>query len=196
MPLRLTLLPAFLLTACVAVVAAGADPAVTRRTAGYTLGNIKLTREDGKNVVLADELNDSRPLVVNFIYTSCPGICPLSSQVFSEVQHQLTASGNHVHLVSISIDPENDTPAKLRAYAHKYAAGPGWNHYTGSVSAIAATEQAFGVYAADKMDHAPVTLVRKKADGPWVRFDGLVTADMLIREIRGESQAGTPPAAR
>jgi len=170
--------------------------AVTRSVTQYTLNDIKLVRDDGKLVELAAELNDSRPVIVNFIFTSCPGICPLSSQIFSQVQRQTGNNANSVHLVSISIDPENDTPAKLRAYAHQFGAGPGWNHYTGTLSAIIATEKAFGVYGRDKMEHAPVTLVRTTSESNWVRLDGFATADMLIREIRAGSDAVTPLTRR
>ena len=46
----------------------------------------KLMRDDGKNVTLIDELNDGRPVVLNFIYTTCTGICPLASHIFSQLQ--------------------------------------------------------------------------------------------------------------
>jgi protein SCO1/2 len=161
-------------------------PAVIRSVVNYPVPAIRLMRDDGKNVTLIDELNDGRPVVLNFIYTTCTGICPLASHIFSQLQHQLGAERDHVHLVSISVDPEEDTPTRLRAYAQQYSAGPSWQHYTGTVAASTAAQRAFDVYKGDKMGHTPVTLVRTAPDGPWVRFDGFATADTLLKELHGE----------
>src|SRR5205807_3818977 len=53
-------------------------------------------------------------------------------------------------LVSISIDPEEDTPARLREYAQQYAAGPSWQHYTGTAAASVAAQRAFEVYRSEE----------------------------------------------
>jgi protein SCO1 len=90
-----------------------------------------------------------------------------------------------VHIVSISIDPEYDTPARLHAYAARFGAGPAWRHYGGTLAASLAAQRAFGAYRGDKMDHAPVTLVRRAPGAPWTRFDGYATADQLLAELPG-----------
>jgi protein SCO1/2 len=171
-------------------------PAVTRSVVDYPVPAIRLVRDDGKHVVLVDELNDGRPVVLNFIYTTCTGICPLASQIFSQLQHQLGPERDRVHLVSISIDPEEDTPARLHEYAQRYSAGPGWQHYTGTIAASTTIQSAFDVYNGDKMGHAPVTLVRTAPGARWVRFDGFATADMLLKELHAQSgQVVTAPAS-
>jgi protein SCO1/2 len=170
-------------------------PGISRSLSYYTVPNLKLVRDDGREVTLASELNDGRPVVLNFIYTTCPGICPLSSHVFSQLQRELGAERDHVHLVSISIDPEEDTPSRLRAYAKKYSAGPSWQYYTGTVAASLAAQRAFDVYRGDKMGHTPVTLLRTAPGAPWVRFDGFATADMLLKELHGQSQVAAAAAS-
>lgn len=157
----------------------------TRSTVDYTVPQVRLVRDDGKTVSLAEELSDGRPVVLNFIYTTCTSICPLSSQTFSQLQNKLGTERDKVHLVSISIDPEQDTPARLAAYARKFGAGPEWQHYTGAVAASIATQRAFDVYRGDKMSHTPVTLLRAGPGKPWVRIDGFATADNLLDELRG-----------
>jgi protein SCO1/2 len=73
--------------------------------------------------------------IADFIYTTCPGPCPMISSRMSELQKPLENSD--VHLVSFSVDPEKDTPAVLRDYAAKLQAQPGrWDFLTGSKSAI------------------------------------------------------------
>ena len=155
-----------------------------RRMAVYTVPPVQLVRDDGKTVSLPKELNDGRPVLLSFIFTTCTAICPLISQTLSQLQDKLGTDRDRVHLVSISIDPEQDTPARLAAYARKYGAGPGWRHYTGTLSASVATQRAFDVYRGDKMSHAPVTLLRAAPDKPWIRIEGFATANDLLGEIR------------
>jgi protein SCO1/2 len=162
----------------------GSDSRVQHAEAQYSIPNVTLVREDGKTVTLAAELDDGRPVLLNFIYTSCTTICPLSSQVFSQFQKGLTNGREQVHLVSISIDPEQDTPARLRAYADQYHASPGWDHYTGALAATNTVQRAFNAYRGDKMSHTPLTLMREAPGRPWVRFDGFATAGDLMAEYQ------------
>lgn len=87
-------------------------------------------------------------------------------------------------MVSISIDPEYDTPARLRTYARKFHAGPQWSYYTGTMEASIAMQKAFDVYRGDKMNHSPVTFLRVGAGSPWLRLDGFATPDLLLSEYR------------
>lgn len=170
--------------ALIAPAGKGADrKTVTRSVADYTIPQVKIVRADGKSVSLPNELNDGRPVVMNFVFTSCTTICPILSQTFAQLQTALGAERDHVHIVSISIDPEEDTPARLTAYARKFGAGPGWDHYTGTMQAIIETAQAFNVYRGDKMSHTPVTLLRKSPGNRWIRLDGFTTAEELLHEI-------------
>jgi protein SCO1/2 len=141
-------------------------------------------REDGKTILLPDELNDGRPVVMNFIYTTCTEVCPLTSQTFAQFQSGLGKDAGKVHMVSISIDPDQDTPAVLRKYAEKYGAGPQWNHYTGKSEASIAVQKAFDVYRGDKMNHTPVTLLRGAQGKQWSRIEGFVSPDALLHEYR------------
>ncbi len=180
---------AIVTAAAIAIPGLGSEPSVTRSTADYRIPQVSLVRQDGKSVLLPKELNDGRPVVMNFVFTTCGTICPLLSQTLERLQAKLGAERNKVHLVSITIDPEEDTPARLAEYAKRYHAGPEWQHYTGTVQAVVTTERAFNVYREDKMGHTPVTLVRQAPGKPWIRFDGFVTPDELLREIHGGSAA-------
>lgn len=177
--------------------AAAADSTDAHRSeAEYDIPNVTLVREDGTQVELRAELNDGRPVVLNFVYTSCTTICPMSSQVFEQFQDELGADQASVHLVSISIDPEQDTPARLRVYAAQFHALKNWNHYSGSLAAVTAVQRAFNAYRGDKMSHVPLTLLRRAPGGPWVRFDGFARADELAAEQKKWSAAPIPLVAR
>ncbi len=167
------------------LLAVDAGPKANRSTMEYTVPQVTLVRDDGKSVSLPDELNDGRPVVMNFIFTTCTTICPLLSQTLARLQDELGSERDRVHIVSISIDPEEDTPSVLAAYAKRYHAGPEWRHYTGTVQAIIATLKAFNVYTSDKMGHRPITLLRVAPGKPWVRFDGFATPDELLQELSG-----------
>lgn len=144
---------------------------------------VALTRADGTRVALGDELAFDGPVVLNFVFTTCSAVCPIASRTFAELQGML-APGERVRLMSISLDPLNDTPQVLRAYAAKFHAGPDWFFYTGSVDASAAAQRAFDLYRGDKMNHAPVTLVRPRHSRAWVRLEGFPSAGQLAALVR------------
>ena len=164
--------------------AMGADNKATRSVVEYTVPRVTLVRDDGKTVSLPDELNDGRPVVMSFIFTSCTTICPLLTQTLARLQDALGPDRDRVHIVSITLDPEEDTPERLTEYAKDFHAGPEWQHYTGTVKAIITTTRAFSVDRGDKMSHTPVILLRLAPGKPWIRFDGFATAAELLRELR------------
>ncbi|HUO94928.1 MAG TPA: SCO family protein [Steroidobacteraceae bacterium] len=161
---------------------AAAEPPA-RLVAHYQVPAVELTREDGVVVKFPAEVNDGRPVVLAFIYTSCTSICPLTSQTLEGVQRRLGAERDRVHLVSVSIDPDEDTPARLRAYAQTYHAGPEWRHYTGTRTASESVQRAFGVYRGEKMSHPAAIFIRAARGGPWIRMDGFPTADQVFAEL-------------
>ncbi len=155
-----------------------------RSIESYKLPALTLLRQDGGKANFPAELDDGRPVMLNFIYTSCTAICPVTTQVFSQVQDRLGADRGKVRMVSVSIDPEYDTPARLDAFAKKYKAGTQWQFYTGTREASIAVQKAFDAYRGDKMNHVPVTYLRAAPGKPWVRLDGLRGPDDLAREVR------------
>src|SRR5262245_16293710 len=110
----------------------GAAPAVLATLPAFTLtdqaGRSFGTRELAGKVWVAD-----------FVFTACQQACPLLSQRMQELGRRTRALGPDFHLVSISVDPERDTPARLAEYAARYGANPlRWSFLTGSAAAIEA----------------------------------------------------------
>ncbi|WP_438820715.1 SCO family protein [Burkholderia metallica] len=159
-------------------------PGTVHTMVQYAEPTVQLVRDDGQTVSLAKELDDGRPVILTFIYTSCTTICPMISQTLEQVQGELGADRDKVHIMSISIDPEADTPERLRSYAARFGAGPEWQHYTGTVDASVAAQHAFNVYRGDKMNHTPVTFVRAAPGQPWLRIDGFATPTELLAAYR------------
>lgn len=167
-----------------AATSADAD-AIVRSQASYKIPDVKMVESNGREVLLSKTIRSDKPLMLNFIFTTCTAICPVMSAAFSQVAQQLDAEHKSVQLVSISVDPEQDTPAKLNEYAQKFGAGSQWRLFTGTVKNSIATQQAFDAYRGDKMNHAPVTLIRGANSKKWVRVEGLASAAELIKEFRG-----------
>lgn len=90
--------------------------------------------------------------VANFIFTHCPSVCPFLTQKMAELQRR---SAKSVFLVSFSIDPKNDTPERLRAYAEKYGADPSrWFFLTGEVEQISTTVvRGFKLSLGERVEH-------------------------------------------
>jgi protein SCO1 len=175
---------AALLCAGALLLTAAAAAVVSRYTVAYATPAVTLVRADGKHVSLSGEMDDGRPVLLNFIFTTCSSICPLTSRTLEEFQRKLGSDAARIHLMSISIDPEQDTPARLTEYAHKFHAGPDWQYYTGTLAASIAAQRAFDVYRGEKMSHIPVTLIRAAPGQPWLRIEGFVTPDELVDDYR------------
>lgn len=161
-------------------------PAYTRTVKDYDIPDSEIFRHDNKKLKLAEALNDGRPLLVNFVFASCSAICPMLSHTFRQVQTDLNKAKQSFHLVSISIDPENDTPKVLSDYAKKFKAGENWDFYTGKLETITAIQQAFNVFRGDKMNHSSVILIRTAPGKTWLRLEGFASPDDVEREFYGQ----------
>jgi protein SCO1/2 len=148
----------------------------------------KLLRQDGSATVAQTELTSGKPTIVAFIYTSCTTICPLTSQIMSEVQGTLGSMGmlDDTRMASISIDPEYDTPARLMDYAKKFGASPQWTHYTGTLANSVTVQKAFKAYQGDKMNHLPLIFINGGGKKNWVRLEGFPTAAQVVKELHDQ----------
>ncbi len=113
-----------------------------------------LTSQDGAEVTLASLRG--KVVAVTFIYTWCPDICPLLTDKMAQVQKELGADfGSKVAFVSITIDPERDTPAVLKEYAQAFGADvAGWRFLTGEPATVLDVAHRYGVAVAKQADGA------------------------------------------
>jgi len=146
--------------------------------------SIVLQRDDGAKVDFGTELDRPGPTYLNFIYTSCVTVCPVMSQTFSVLRDRLGPDRGKVRMISLSIDPEYDTPARLAAYRQQFGADSAWRFYTGTLEASVAMQKAFGVLSRDKMNHPVATFYRAAGGHAWVRIDGFVSPEQLESEYR------------
>ncbi len=157
---------------------------VTRSIIQPRIPRIILVRDDGAKVDIGAELERQGPIYLNFIFTSCGSVCPVLSQTFSVLRDRLGQDRAKVRMISLSIDPEYDTPPQLAAYRQQFGADSAWRFYTGTLEASAAVQKAFGILGRDKMNHPVATFYRATPDHQWVRIDGFASPEQLESEYR------------
>jgi protein SCO1/2 len=155
-----------------------------RTTARYETPTIGLVDQDGRNISLADALPADAPVALNFIFTTCSTICPVMSATFEGLHRRLGKDGDGVRMVSVTVDPEHDSPAMLKAYGRRYGAGQYWTFLTGREQDVRSVLRTFNAVTGDKGNHRPVTLLRRAGARDWVRIDGLANAEELARELK------------
>jgi cytochrome oxidase Cu insertion factor (SCO1/SenC/PrrC family) len=161
----------------------------SRDTAKVRVPDTIVYDHNGRKLRFYTDLVKGKTVAINFIFTTCTTICPPLAATFRKVQQQLTGRiGRDVALISISVDPVIDVPERLKAYAAKFNAGPGWTFVTGSKSDIEDLLRALGAYVSDKNDHAPMALIGNDAAGYWTRAYGLAPAATLIKTINESAE--------
>ncbi len=155
-----------------------------RSVESYAVPEVTLVNQDGKKVKLTALLAARETVLVDFVFTTCTTICPMLSIGFSDFQKKLGPELDKVQLISISIDPEHDTPKALKAYIQRYDAQPGWDFLTGSRGDIDKVLKALNAYSLNKMSHAPLILLKSRSDTRWVRINGLIGTRDLMREYQ------------
>lgn len=150
----------------------------------YAIPDVTLIDQNGKKVRLLSILESNKPVVVDFIFGTCTTICPVLSAGYVNLQQKLGEDSGRVQLVSISIDPENDTPKVIKEYLKRYRAKPGWDFLTGSRKDIDAVMRAFNAYIPNKMSHYALTLIHKPKVDNWIRIYGIMSSSEFFEETK------------
>jgi protein SCO1/2 len=150
-----------------------------------------LLTQDGEKVRFYSDLVKDKVVAMNFIFTTCTTICPPMGANFARLQRLVgDQAGTDVHLISVSVDPAVDTPQRLKVWAEKFGAGPGWTLVTGAKPDVDGLLKSLKVFTPDKTDHSPIVLVGNDARGQWTRVYGLAPPAELAQAI--ERMAGAP----
>jgi protein SCO1 len=151
-----------------------------------SIPDVTLCNQDGQPVNVARDLAQGKLLVMNFIFTTCKGVCPPMGVNFGQLQARLgDRVGRDVNLVSVSVDPVTDTPDRLKTWAKQFGASAGWTLLTGPKQDVDRFLKSVGVFAANKTEHSPFILVGRVSNGSWQRIHGLTTIDKLSEVILG-----------
>jgi len=170
--------------------AAAGGAKVSASTVRIRLADTPLRERDGRDVRLVSDVLGDGVAVVNFVYTTCTTICPVSSATMAELQRRLGAKvGAEVQLVTLTTDPARDTASRLKEYSARLGAGPGWHWLTGRKDDIDTVLKAFGAYTPNPEDHPAMTLVGVPTAGTWTRLFGFASVDDLQREVEKALEA-------
>ncbi|HUQ69123.1 MAG TPA: SCO family protein [Planctomycetaceae bacterium] len=160
--------------------------------------NVPLTTQDGDTVKFYDLIR-GKVVAISLIYTTCHYSCPLETARLAQVQKLLGhRMGRDVLFVSISINPDFDTPEVLKDYANKYHAGPGWLFVRGKASDVELLSKKLGLYSSPNPDnkdgHTPMLLIGNEPTGQWIHGSAVdnpkYTATMIDQWVGGWKKDG------
>jgi protein SCO1 len=163
---------------------APATPAVSRNPWGANyFPNVELTTQHGKTVRFYDDLLKGKTVGINLIFTDCTEVCPLETANMVQLQRELGArAGKDIVFYSISIDPKNDTPAVLKAYAEKF--GANWLFLTGKPDDIKLIAQKLGMSrTTSSTHHAAQLMIGNEPTGQWTRTSAVDNPRFLAGRI-------------
>jgi protein SCO1/2 len=159
--------------------------------------DVQVLDQDGKAVRFYTDLVKDRVVAINFVFTTCTTICPPMGANFAKLQRLLgDRAGRDVHLISVSVDPATDTPERMKAWAQKFGAGPGWTLVTGDRNEVTRLLKSLGVYTANISDHSPLVLLGNDARHQWTRAYGLAAPAKLAELIGGMAGPATDVNAK
>lgn len=154
------------------------------RSAKVTVPDIEVTDQNNHKLHFYRDLVQGKTVAINFIFTTCTTICPPITANFASVQKKMLEHGDKsLHLISVTVDPENDTPAKLKSYAEMFNAQPGWTFVTGTRSQLERLWNAFSISAGSKLDHSPTVAIGNEPRHQWVFASGLNSPEKLSKVI-------------
>ena len=161
------------------------------------LPDVPLLTHRGEAVHFYRDLVRGKLVALNFIFTTCKGICPPLGTNFAALSRQMKDHlGKDLALISISVDPVVDRPEQLAEWSRRFEPDPGWTLVTGEKRHVDRLLKALGVFAADKSQHSPFILLGDEAAGTWSRLHGLTppakVAEALEQRLRSRQR---PPAA-
>jgi protein SCO1/2 len=153
------------------------------------LPNPELTTHENKRVRFYDGLLRGNTVLINLMYTRCEKSCPATLANLRKVQKELASTGaKDVLMLSLSVDPEHDTPEVLADHAEMIGAGPGWLFATGRKADIDAIRKALGMYDRynenDGTSHVNIVTIGNEPLGQWCAIPALSTPEAIARTVK------------
>jgi protein SCO1 len=160
----------------------------TSWTAAPSLPDVDVKDQDGKSLKFYADLVRGRTVFINFIFTGCTTVCPPQTAILRSVRQRLdkgSSAAKNVLLISISVDPLNDTPLQLSRFAKQFELSPslnnGWVFVTGNRTDMARLLSAFGTTIADPNEHSSLAWVGNDTQQRWTRTSGLNSASQVAQ---------------
>ena len=146
--------------------------------------DVELIDQDGKKVHFYTDVLKGKTVVVNAFFTTCTSVCPPMNRNMEKIQELLgDRVGKDVFFVSITVDPDVDTPARLKDYAKKFHAGPGWMFLTGKKENLDWALYKLGQYVENKDDHKTIFIIGNETTGLWKKAFGMENVTELVQVV-------------
>jgi protein SCO1/2 len=146
--------------------------------------DVELINQDGKKVRFYSDVLKGKTVIVNAFFTTCTSVCPPMNRNMEKIQEALgERAGRDVFLVSMTVDPATDTPARLKEYAQKFHAGPGWIFLTGKKENLDWALYKLGQYVENKDDHQTVLIIGNEPTGLWKKAFGTANVTELVQVV-------------
>jgi protein SCO1/2 len=147
--------------------------------------DVKVMDQKGRRVSLYTDLIKDKVVLLSFFFTTCADVCPVQGEVLSQVQSRLAKqSRKDVFLISISLDPAQDTPDKLKDWAKSFGVKPGWTLVSSKSPEMQTMIRAFtGSQPGPKDMHFPVFFIGNDRTERWVAINGLSGAENVVDVI-------------
>lgn len=148
-------------------------------------GEIELVSHDGRTLRLYQDLMKNKTVVFSAFFSRCQAVCPPLNAKLLELQRALGPRvGKDVLFVSITVDPEFDTPARLSEMASKLHAGPGWLLMSGSPEKVHTALLRLGYATPEKEAHSPLLVIAREQTGVWKKAHGFAPMEDLLQIVR------------
>jgi protein SCO1/2 len=140
-----------------------------------------LMNQNGESVRFYSDLLKNRIVVINTFFTECVSVCPLLNRNMQAIQDWLGDRLNRdVLLLSISVDPATDTPPRVKEYAQRFHAKPGWVFLTGKKENVELVLQKLGLRVEARDDHSTIFIIGNDRTHLWKKAMGAAKSDQLI----------------
>lgn len=151
--------------------------------------DVELTDHNGKSVRFYTDVLQGKTVVIESFFSTCTGTCPIMNSTFAKIQNAVgDRLGKDVFLVSITVDPKNDTPARLKEYAAHMKARPGWLFLTGRKENVDQALHKLGLRVSSREEHKNLFIVGNEPKGLWKKVFGLGKADEIVSVVQGVIQ--------
>ncbi|HEY6187248.1 MAG TPA: SCO family protein [Pyrinomonadaceae bacterium] len=155
--------------------------------------DVVLLNQHNEQMRLYSDLLKGKVVIINAFFATCKGSCLPMNRNLEKVQEALGARlGKEAVIISISVDPLVDTPARLLEYAKKLHAKPGWYFMTGDKKNVDLALYKLGQYVENKDDHLNIFIIGNERTGLWKKAFGLARSDELMKVV--ESVLNDQPA--
>src|ERR1051325_5752343 len=160
----------------------GQQPAPS--AAAKYFSDVELINQDGQKMRFYSDVLKDKVVIINAFFSACTSVCPPMNRNLEKIQDALgDRLGKEVFLVSISVDPENDTPARLKEYSQRFHARPGWLFLTGKKENVDWALYKLGQYVETKNDHTTIVIIGNEPKGLWKKAFGLARSEELIKIV-------------